>query len=283
MKKILFILTLALSFLGWGQVLASDVSYTKQDSLIFEKYMKTFDSKKYLDTPTLTIETAKYFLGRPYTAHTLEINDTEKLVINLREFDCTTFVESCMALVRTLKSGDTSFNNFCEQLKGIRYRNGEITDYSSRLHYISDWAFEHSDTLEDISKSSGGQLTNKERNFMSKNSHLYKHLKNDPTNQKNIKYFEDQLNKREGYYVIQRSDIAQYAKNLNDGDIVVFATSIEGLDFTHIGFIYHENNVLKFIHASSTLKQTVIEKKSLREYSFQSKRCTGVMILRQKN
>lgn len=283
MSKIHIILTLVLILLGRGGSFASDVCYTKEDSLIFEKYVKDFEKKKDLDIPRLTIETAKYFIGRPYVAHTLEINDDEKLVINLREFDCTTYVESCMALARTVKSGNPIFQTFCDSLKRIRYRNGEIIDYSSRLHYPSDWAYANDDMLENIGKTSGGTLITKEINFMSKNSHLYKHLKDSPTNQNNIKKIEVQLNKRGGHYVILRSDIPKYVKNLKDGDIVVFATSIEGLDFTHIGFIYHENNVLKFIHASSSLKQTTIEKKSLKDYCFSSKRCTGIMILRQKN
>lgn len=283
MDKIRAILTLALILFGQGISLADDVCYTKQDSLIFEKYIKDFESKKMSNISALTIETAKYFLGCPYVAHTLEINDNEKLVVNLREFDCTTYVESCMALAHTVKSDKPTFDTFCNFLRDIRYRNGEIIDYSSRLHYISDWAYDNNDILEDIGKTSGGQLTTKERNFMSKNKELYKHLKNSPTNQNNIKYFEDSLNKREGYYVILRGDIYKYAKNLKNGDIVVFATSIKGLDFTHIGFLYHENGILKFIHASSSAKQTVIEKKSLKDYCYQSKSCTGIMILRQND
>jgi Protein of unknown function (DUF1460) len=47
-----------------------------------------------LDDFTLNI--AKSFLNRPYKAKTLEGNATERLVVNLREFDCNTFVESCI-------------------------------------------------------------------------------------------------------------------------------------------------------------------------------------------
>ena len=38
------------------------------------------------------------FLKTPYVAHTLEVNDEEKLVVNFDEVDCTTFVEYVLAL-----------------------------------------------------------------------------------------------------------------------------------------------------------------------------------------
>lgn len=283
MIRIKFLLILIAVVIGRGISLADNIRYTQKDSLIFESYLKTFESKKDQSISALTIETAKYFLGRPYVAHTLEVNDEEKLVVNLREFDCTTFVESCMALARTLKSEEPSFQTFCNWLKKIRYRNAEIADYSSRLHYISDWAYAHRDFLEDVGESAGGRQSTKEINFMSKNSHLYKHLKDNSANLNNIKEIETLINKRAKSHIIPKTDISKQAKNLKDGDIVVFATSIAGLDYTHIGFVYHENNILKFIHASSLEKQTVIEKKSLQGYCNQSKQCTGVTILRQKN
>ena len=33
---------------------------------------------------------ARQFLGTPYVAHTLEVSDPERLVVNLRQLDCTT-------------------------------------------------------------------------------------------------------------------------------------------------------------------------------------------------
>ena len=38
------------------------------------------------------------FLKTPYVAHTLEVNEEEKLVVNFDEVDCTTFVEYVLAL-----------------------------------------------------------------------------------------------------------------------------------------------------------------------------------------
>jgi hypothetical protein len=44
------------------------------------------------------VQTANTLLGRPYVHHTLEGNATEQLVVNTREFDCTTFIETTLAI-----------------------------------------------------------------------------------------------------------------------------------------------------------------------------------------
>lgn len=272
---------LAFAFFFGLMASASSVSYTKQDSLAVENYLQKFKSKKDLSVSQLTIETAKHFLGKPYVASTLEGNKNEKLVVNLRQFDCTTFVETCVALVQTLKDANPSFGQYCDNLKRIRYRYGQIDDYSSRLHYISDWAYDNRETFLNIGESLGGYLETKEINYMSEHSNLYANLKNNQTYQKKIKIDEARLNKRGGYYVIQKERLTNIENELEDGDIIVFATNIPGLDFTHIGFAYYENRVLKFIHASSAEKKVVIEKRTLIDYCNQSKKCVGVMILRQ--
>jgi len=41
----------------------------------------------------------KSFLGTPYVAKTLEIGETEALVINFQGLDCTTFIENVLALL----------------------------------------------------------------------------------------------------------------------------------------------------------------------------------------
>ena len=76
----------------------------------------------------LVLNNALTYLGKPYVAHTLEINDEEQLVVNLEEVDCTTFVEYVLA-----QSLATVY------LKRIRYRDGRIDGYTSRLHYIAEW------------------------------------------------------------------------------------------------------------------------------------------------
>jgi hypothetical protein len=52
----------------------------------------------------------KQFIGAPYVPHTLELPGEEQLVINLREFDCVTFVESVLALAQCIKGQSWTFD-----------------------------------------------------------------------------------------------------------------------------------------------------------------------------
>ncbi|MDZ7766565.1 MAG: DUF1460 domain-containing protein [Melioribacteraceae bacterium] len=90
----------------------------------------------------IVIEIGKSFLGLDYEAHTLEKGDNENLVIHLTGLDCYTFLESALVFARCIKQNDTTFECYQKELENIRYRNGEMKDYPSRLHYFSEWIYE---------------------------------------------------------------------------------------------------------------------------------------------
>ena len=115
---------------------------TDEDRAIFDRYCTQMEPKKSLPLDELMIHTALFFRGTPYVASTLE-KEPEGLVVNLRELDCTTFAETVLALSRTLREEKTTFENFCENLQRLRYREGTIGDYTDRLHYMTDWFYEN--------------------------------------------------------------------------------------------------------------------------------------------
>ncbi len=261
------------------------VIYNKEDSLIFVRYIEQFKPHKDLPFNLLLVKTAKFFLGKPYVASTLEVSDKETLIVNLRELDCTTFVENCIALARVIKSGDSSFENYCSCLINMRYREGEIKDYTSRLHYTSDWIYENerNNLLRNISTDIGGKVVNHPLSFMSEHPQSYKHLKENEANVSKMKEIERTVNNRNNYRIIPVESISNNKEKIESGDIVVFATSLQGLDYSHIGIAYWQNGQLHFIHASSKQKQVVIEKKTLVGYCVDSKSCSGISILRINN
>ena len=256
--------------------------YTEQDSLVYEAYIEVFDGQKLKPFDELIINTAKYFIGKPYVGSTLEIADDQGPVINFREFDCVTLVETSIALSGTIKSESHDFENYCIILSYIRYRNGKPKGYTSRSHYTSDWIFENQnkDILKDVTLEIGGENIAKQINFMSQKSHLYKSLKDNPENLEEIKKLEKAINDRNSYNILPVSSIAVNQKDIKNGDIIAFATAINGLDYSHMGIAYWQNDKLHFIHASSRMKKVVIETKTLLEYCKTSKNCTGISILR---
>ena len=89
---------------------------------------------------SLVLSNGLGFVDTPYKAGTLEVDDTEDLIINCDEVDCTTFVEYALAMALCPQQGDEmQEGDFARNLQRIRYRDGKIDGYTSRLHYISDW------------------------------------------------------------------------------------------------------------------------------------------------
>ena len=131
----------------------------------------------------LLVEIGKSFLETEYVAHTLEKEGDEQLVINLTGLDCTTFLETSLTFARCIKKGKTSFEDYQNELTFIRYRDGKIDKYPSRLHYFSDWIYnnQQKSIVKDITEEIGGKKIKFAVDFMSKNPKYYKQLKKIPS------------------------------------------------------------------------------------------------------
>ena len=250
--------------------------------MVFDSYIAYIDPLKSYQISELIIKTAYFFFNKPYVASTLEI-EPEGLVVNLREFDCTTFVETVLALSRTVKLYEKpTIENFCGQLQNIRYRRGSISDYTSRIHYFSDWIYENEtrEHVKDVTKEIGGEPYKLKLNFMSSHPDSYKQLKSNPGFVEIIRKKESEISGRDDYSIISEDRIASCGKDMRDGDVVCFVTDIEGLDVSHVGFIHINNEQLTFIHASTTAKKVIVNPQPLSVYMEKNKRNIGVMIAR---
>ncbi len=227
------------------------------------------------------VEIGKSFLGTDYTAGTLEINSPdEKLVVNLTGLDCVTFVENCLTFARCLKNNKTSFEDYKNELEYIRYRDGKIDGYASRLHYFCDWIYnnEEKGTVKNISSELGVEY-NKTIDFMSTHAKSYKQLSDNDTLER-IKLVETAINSRYHYYIPKKS-IAMIENQLQNGDIIATTTSIGGLDVTHTGYVYKgDDGGTYFLHASSKSKEVIISQNSLADYVAEDSKKTGIMVAR---
>ena len=128
---------------------------------------------------------AQTFIDVPYVAHTLETDGEEDLVINCDEVDCTTFVEYVLALSLPSASGNKmSESDFAANLQRIRYREGKIDGYTSRLHYTSDWINNgvRGGFMEDVTAANSPYTQKLSLSYMSSHPELYRHLSNSPEN-----------------------------------------------------------------------------------------------------
>ena len=255
------------------------------DRDVFDEYVAHIEKFESFQESELIIETARFFLNRPYVANTLEL-EPEGLVINLRELDCTTFVETVLALTRTIiKNNQPQFEDFCTQLQNIRYRRGTINSYTDRIHYFSDWIYENENRghVTDVTKEIGGEPYRLKINYMSSHPDSYKQLKSNDKYVEIIREKEDEISAREIYAFIPEAKIKSCEDGMRDGDIVCFVTDIEGLDISHIGFVCREKGMVTFIHASSSAKKVIVNPQPISAYVENSGRVTGVMVVRPQS
>lgn len=228
------------------------------------------------------VEIGKSFLGTEYVAHTLEKDGDEKLVINLTGLDCTTFLETALTFSLCIKKDKTSFEDYQNELTYIRYRDGKIDMYPSRLHYFSDWIFNNQQKgiVKDITKEIGGKPIKFKLNFMSENPKYYKQLKENPGFIPVIKKQEEEINSRQ-YYYIPEDDIEKLESKIQTGDLIALTTSDKGLDIGHVGIaVKMDNGRIHFMHAPLVGSKVQITESPLSDYAKKIKKHTGIIVLR---
>ncbi len=273
----LFLLIVVLT----GNISAQLITCSPADKQAFKNKTIEIDGLLESDFGETMVAVGKTFMGIPYVAKTLEIGTTETLVINLHGLDCTTFVENVLAFSCMLRNGQSDFNSFTKILETIRYKNGVLNGYSSRLHYFSEWIAnnETKGLLKDITSEIGGLEINKGINFMSNHRDLYPFLKDDG-NFERIKASENYLNAI-SICVLPQDLIEANEHLIQTGDIIALATSVDGLDVTHTGIATREKDGrIHLLHASTGSMKVEVSELPLVDYLKKVKKNTGIMVAR---
>ncbi|MDR2057910.1 MAG: DUF1460 domain-containing protein [Dysgonamonadaceae bacterium] len=241
------------------------------------------DEKAIYSPNDLMAAAALWLLNTPYAAGILEKNAEEDLVVNLQELDCMTFVENCLAMSRSAQYPNPDYDYFIRELKKIRYRNGLIQGYTSRLHYTSDWIYDNAakGEIEDVTYALGGKKFKPNVYYMSSHPDLYPALIKNQQDMEVIIEIEKRINRRNNYYYIPRNEIGDKTSLIKSGDIICFTTELPGLDISHMGIAYWHKGQLSFIHASSKAKKVIIETESIGDYCRRNKSNTGIIVLRE--
>ncbi len=278
MKKwLLFFIVIYNLQLGFAQNLVCSV----QDREAFSTKMEAISQLEGDQIGDNMVAIGKMFIGTPYVAKTLEIGVTESLVINLHELDCTTFVENVLAFNLMLQQHKTDFNSFTKFLETIRYKNGKMDGYASRLHYFSEWIAnnEKKELIRNITTEIGGVEVSKEINFMSTHRDLYPFLKNED-NYKKIQASEKFLNHK-SLCILPQNQIEANEHLIRSGDIIALTTSINGLDITHTGIATREaDGRIHLLHASTGSMEVEVSQLPLSDYLKGIKSNTGIMVAR---
>lgn len=227
----------------------------------------------------------KEFVGTPYKAQTLEINRKESLVVNLREMDCTTFVETVAALTLTTREKSASYDAFKKNLQRIRYHLGQLDGYASRNHYFQWWIESNTGMglVKEITPATGAKTMTLRLNYMTRHTGAYPMLKDDPAALRLIAEHERESSGKKVLY-LPKSEVGKDSKTIGfieSGDILVITTSKDGLDCSHVGIaVWGRDGKLHLLNASQIRKKVVVEPMTLFNYMQRHPTQTGIRVVR---
>lgn len=230
-------------------------------------------------TPELISFYADRQLGIAYEDGLLDASDEEQLVVTLEGSDCVIFVETSLALAMSTLNSQTSFDEFRDNIRLIRYRDGIINGYESRLHYFSDWlATNEKKGLISILYQDNDLPEIGPVRFMTANRSRYRHLAASDNIYVKIREIEEELDSRRLKY-IPRNRISEFESEFRTGDVLAFVTSIEGLDIIHTALIKTDGGRAGFYHASQT-GSIIVDSKTIFEYLGDRSNIKGIIIAR---
>jgi hypothetical protein len=219
----------------------------------------------------------------PYVVATLELYDDQEVCsVNFRGLDCVTFFETTLAFARMLGRSAHTPEALLAEIAFTRYRRGQLVDYASRLHYLSDWFFDNQDkrVVRLITAKLPGAIRFAKRvSFMSTHPEAYRQLKANAALVGQIARIEAEINAREMYY-LPKAKVAAAQALVMTGDIVGVTTTIEGLDCAHAGLCYKNNGGIPRLLHGSTTRNAVVLDKDLATYLASVSTHSGIIVAR---
>ncbi len=286
MRRVFLFLSIVLLIVSQALALSPDsVRYHHEatDTACITQIIDKTRSAKLENMGDRMVFIARQWLGTPYVASTLE-GDEEMLTVNTSQLDCTTFVESVIALAMTVSEDTTTYRDYEKNLQSIRYRGGVIDGYSSRLHYVSDWVADNckrgnfTEVSEQFAQSKKQKL---QLNYMTSHRRSYKTLVDDAEEYAKMQDVEMMYSNYVSTYIPKQVlDKPQVSRLLQEGDIILFTTTTPGLDVSHMGIIVMIKGEPHLLHASSQAKKVIIDQISLQNYLMNHNKISGIRVVR---
>lgn len=229
---------------------------------------------------------ARKFLGRPYVAHTLDINTEEQLVVNTRQLDCTTLVENVTALTLCARRNLYTWRGFLNALVSMRYRGGQIDGYASRIHYFTEWITANS-AAGIVTELQGpnppfSSLQTVRVSYMSRHPESYAALRQNRALVEEIRRMEQYVTGGSFRFIPKAAvkNTKALRRAVRNGDIIAITSRKAGIDIAHLGFAVWRNDGLHLLNASSIHHKVVEEPMTLYSYLQKHSTHTGVRIVR---
>lgn len=283
MKRQLFLIIALFAILGSVRG-EGRVSYLQKDSLTICRLLD--EARTLPRTTNFPLFFARKFLDIPYVAHTLEINDDERLVVNTRQLDCTTLVETVTALTLCAYRHLFTWRDYLNALTAMRYRHAQIDDYTSRIHYFTEWITLNTEAgiVTEIQAPDPpfSAVQHVDVSYMSTHPNSYKALREHPEFVDAIREMERQVSGGTFRYIPKQAvkNHTLLRRVINDGDIIAITCKKAGLDIAHLGFAVWKDGRLHLLNASMLHKKVVEEPLTLYQYLQKHSTHTGIRIIR---
>ena len=182
----------------------------------------------------------------------------ERLVINLAEVDCFTFLDYVEALRRS-----STFHDFVDNVKEVRYRSG-VLGYATRNHFFTDWIERNAFYVADITGEIGREAVHTIKKQLNKKEDETAFVHGLPPVERAITY-------------LPVNALFGALDQLRSGDYLGVYSPFEGLDVSHTGIVIENQGSLVLRHASSQEGARQVIDQDLMNYL---KNKPGIIILR---
>ncbi|MBR1410178.1 MAG: DUF1460 domain-containing protein [Prevotella sp.] len=284
MKRLLYIIIGIAVSLTTKAVGLGEVKYLPQDSVTICQLLT--EVQRQASTACLPLFFAQKFIGRPYVASTLEGDKRERLVVNTRQLDCTTLVETVTALTLCAQRKQYTWFAYKHILTDLRYRGGVVNGYPSRLHYFTEWITDNTraGVVTEIQSPNPpfSAVQTVKVDYMSTHPKSYQALREHPEFTSEIAKMEREVTGGK-YRYIPKQAVGNHAllrKVICDGDIIAITCNKAGLDIAHLGFAVWRKDGLHLLNASQLHKKVVTEPMTLYQYLQKHPSHTGIRIIR---
>jgi len=228
----------------------------------------------------LIVRVAEAALGRPY-ADAPAADGAEVVNINVSAFECVSFVESSLAMARCIWQGTPTATCFSKEVVTIRYRDGRIDGYPSRLHYFEDWMGNNARRghMALMGNELGGEPVVRHTAYMTSHPAYFPPLR-DADVFARIQAMERQLS-TQPQIIVMREMVGAIEPRLMDGDIIAVTTRRANILVRHAGLVQlGPDHTVHLLHASSARHKVTRTKETLAEYINRRPEREGIIVAR---
>lgn len=274
----------------WGTLLVTPLVSSEDRTPLTAEQSRTLEHWYEIVGPPRRGESFGEYLGRAAAVqHGARYGDfapppgVETLRISLDQFECVSFIESSVAVARCGWQGTATDDCFARETLASRYRDGDIGDYASRLHYFTDWIGDNEarHRVRNLTAALGGRSVYRDFFYItSRKLHgAVAHQADTADLRRRLAATEARLSAMP-HAVLDRNQAPPVLAKLREGDLVAFVRERPGLLVHHAGFVHWSGGKPRLLHASSYHQRVVITATDVADYLLRRPERRGVLVVR---